>query len=183
MKKSVLTGCFAAMLAAGQNRPDPIIKAETVAENVQPTTFRSDSRTYVPGDVKVLGVLDYGQTRSALDCAAKQRYRAFVFSGYGGDRVRIGLQGESATASFAVTDSTLIPIETGSSSMTVLLPYRGPDIEVYYIVFPTTHRTAHLTVQVKKVGRDMRAPQLIVPPMITEMKGVDGESNRQGGLE
>jgi hypothetical protein len=180
MKKGALLGCFVAMLAVGQDRPDPVIQTETVTESARPVNFRSGSG-YVPGDVKVLGVLDYGRRSNALDCAAKQRYRAFVFSGYGGDRVEIALQGENpSSASFAVTDSTLIPIGSGSSRVTVALPYRGPDIEVYYIVFPTSHRTAHLTVQVKKVGRDMRAPELKTPPLITEMKGVNSESNRQG---
>lgn len=182
MKKGAFLGCFVVMLAAAQDRRTPIIEAETVTEKAQPANFRSGSG-YVPGDVKVLGILDYGRSSKALDCAAKQRYRAFVFSGYGGDRVEIALQGESpSSASFAVTDSTLIPIGRGSSKVTVALPYRGPDIEVYYIVFPTSNRTAHLTVQVKKVGRDMRAPELKTPPLITEMKGVSSESNRQGGF-
>jgi len=181
MKKGALLGCFVAMLAAGQDRRTPIIETETVTEKAQPANFRSNSG-YLPGDVKVLGILDYGRRSNALDCAAKQRYRAFVFSGYGGDRVEIALQGENPRASFVVTDSTLIPIGTGSSRVTVALPYRGPDIEVYYIVFPTSNRTAHLTVQVKKVGRDMRAPRLITPPLITEIKGVNSESNRQGGF-
>ena len=181
MKKGAVLGCFVAMLAVGQDRSKPVIEAVTVIEKAQPATFRSGSQ-YLPSDVKVLGVLDYGRRSIALDCAAKQRYRAFVFSGYGGDRVEIALQGEHPNASFAVTDSTLIPIESGSSRVTVALPYRGPDIEVYYIVFPTSNRTAHLTVQVKKVGRDMRAPELKTPPLITEMKGVSSESNRQGGF-
>jgi hypothetical protein len=181
MKKGALLGYFVAILAVAQDRPTPIIQAETVTERAQPTTFQSGSR-YLPGDVKVLGVLDYGRRSNALDCTAKQRYRAFVFSGYGGDRVEIALQGENPRASFTVTDSTLIPIGTGSSRVTVALPYRGPDIEVYYIVFPTSNRTAHLTVQVTKVGRDMRAPQLKTPPLITEMKAGNSESNRQGGF-
>lgn len=179
MKKGAFLGCLVAMLAAAQDRPKPIIEAETVTERAQPATFQSGSR-YVPGDVKVLGVLDYGRRSNALDCAAKQHYRAFVFSGYGGDRVEIALQGENPGASFAVTDSTLVPIGSGSSKVTVALPYRGPDIEVYYIVFPTSHRTAHLAVEVKKVGRDMRVPELKTPPLITEIKVATPESNRQG---
>jgi hypothetical protein len=181
MKKSALLGCFVAMLAASQNRPDPIIQTETVTD-VRPANFHPGSVNYVPGEVKVLGILDYGQTRNAMDCAAKQHYRAFVFSGYGGDRVQIALKGVNPAASFAVTDSTLVPIGNGTSSVTVALPYRGPDIEVYYIVFPATNRAAPVTVQVKKVGRDMRAPELKIPQLITEMKGSNSESNRQGGF-
>jgi len=181
MKKGALLGCLVAMLAAAQDRRKPIIEAETATEKAHPANFRSGSG-YFAGDVKVLGILDYGRRSNGLDCSAKQRYCAFVFSGYGGDRVEIALQGENPRASFAVTDSTLIPIGTGSSRVTVALPYRGPDIEVYYIIFPTSNRTAHLTAQVKKVGRDMRVPELKTPRLITEMKGGSSESNRQGGF-
>lgn len=178
MKKSAILGCFVAILAVAEERPP--IEAVNVTDSVRPATLRANTGTYVPGDVKVLGIVDYGKTQYAMDRAARQHYRAFVFSGYGGDRVAITLKGENPGAPFVVTDSALNKIGTGASTVTVALPYRGPDIEVYYIVFPSTHRTAHLTVEVKKVGRDMRAPALRIPPLITEMKSNNSESNRQG---
>jgi hypothetical protein len=133
---------------------------------------------YRPGDVKVLGVVDYGHAQNAVDRATGPRYRAFVFSGYGRDRVEITLQGEKPSSSFIITDSTLNQIGTGHSRTTVSLPYRGPDIEVYYIVFPACSKTARVTVQVKRVGRDMSPSNLI-----TDIKGATPESYRQGGLE
>jgi hypothetical protein len=151
VKKAIILSCLTVMMAAAQEK--------TASNNAVTTTWVK----YRPDDVKVLGVLDYGP-----------RYRAFVFSGYGRDRVEITLKGET----FIVTDSTLNPIGGGSSQATVSLPYRGPDIEVYYIVFPATHKPAHVTVRVRKVGRDMSNPNLM-----SEMKGASPKSNRQGGLE
>jgi hypothetical protein len=138
----------------------------------------STTGKYQPADVKVLGVVDYGRAHYAVDSSAKARYRAFVFSGYGRDRVEITFKGQTPGASFILTDSTLNPIGHGSTQATLSLPYRGPDIEVYYIVFPASSRTAHVSVQIKKVGRDMSDPRLI-----TEIKDAGSESNRQGGFE
>ena len=179
MKKGAILGCLVAMLAAGQSRPP--IEAVTVTDTVQRASRGSNSGTYHPGDVKVLGILDYGKTHSALDCAAKQPYRAFLFSGYGGDRVEVALKGQAA-GSFVVTDSTLNEIGRGASRVTVALPFRGPDIEVYYIVFPSSHRPAPLNIQVRKVGRDMSVPMLVEPRLITEMQTSSSESHRQGGF-
>jgi hypothetical protein len=125
---------------------------------------------YRPDDVKVLGVVEYGHAQNVVDHLASPRYRAFVFSGYGRDRVEITLQGEKPS-SFTVTDSTLNQIGSGLWRTTVSLPYRGPDIEVYYIVFPACSKTARVSVQVKRVGRDMSPPHLV-----TEIKGASAES-------
>src|SRR5215471_399349 len=130
---------------------------------------------YRPEDVKVLGVIDYGHVQNAIDHSSGPRYRAFVFSGYGRDRVEITLRGATSASSFIVTDSTLNPIGSGSSQTTVSLPYRGPDIEVYYIVFPASSKPAHVTVRVKRVGRVMSDPRLM-----TEIKGASKESHRRG---
>ena len=162
MKKAIILSCLTVMMAAAQEK--------TASNNAVTTTWVK----YRPDDVKVLGVLDYGHVQNAVSRTPGPRYRAFVFSGYGRDRVEITLKGES----FIVTDSTLNPIGRGSSQATVSLPYRGPDIEVYYIVFPASSKLAHVTVQVKKVGRDMSNPGLM-----SEIKGANSESNRQGGLE
>lgn len=162
MKKAIIFSCLTVMMAVAQEK--------TPSNSAVTTTWAK----YRPDDVKVLGVVDYGHVQSAVDRTAKPRYRAFVFSGYGRDRVQITLRGET----FIVTDSTLNPIGSGSSQATVSLPFRGPDIEVYYIVFPASSKLAHVSVQVKKVGRDMSNPSLM-----SEIKGASPESNRQGGLE
>ena len=180
MKKGVILGFFVALLAAGQERPP--IEAVTVTDSVQPANLGRNTGAYVPSDVKVLGILDYGKTQTAVDAVAKQRYRAFIFSGYGGDRVQIALKGQHAGVPFVVTDSTLNKIGSGNSIVTVALPFRGPDIEVYYIVFPTSYKSSPLSVQVRKVGRDMSVPMLVEPRLITEMQTTGTESHKQGGF-
>jgi hypothetical protein len=162
VKKAIILSCLTVMMVAAQEK--------TASNNAVTTTWAK----YRPDQVKVLGVLDYGHAQNAVNRLSGARYRAFVFSGYGRDRVEITLKGET----FVVTDSTLNPIGGGSSQATISLPYRGPDIEVYYIVFPASSKLAHVTVQVKKVGRDMSNPNLM-----SEIKGASPESNRQGGLE
>ena len=169
MKKAIIFSCLTVMMAAAQEK--------TASNNAVTTTWVK----YRPDDVKVLGVLDYGHSQNALNQtvrAASPRYRAFVFSGYGSDRVEITLKGEMSASNFIVTDSTLNPIGSGSTQATVSLPYRGPDIEVYYIVFPASSKPAHVSVQVKKVGKVMTDPRLM-----TEIKAAGPESTRQGGLE
>ena len=166
MKKAIVLSCLMVMMAAAQEK--------SASNNGVTGTWVK----YRPDDVKVLGVLDYGHAQTAVDrTVTRPRYRAFVFSGYGRDRVEITLRGEMPAGSFIVTDSTLNQIGSGSSRVTVSLPYRGPDIEVYYIVFPASSRPSRVSVQVKKVGKDMSDPRLL-----TEMKSAPAESNRQGGF-
>ncbi len=79
MKKAIILSCLTVMMAVAQEK--------TAANSAVTTTWVK----YRPADVKVLGVIDYGQSRNALDGTARvasPRYRAFVFSGYGRDRVR-----------------------------------------------------------------------------------------------
>jgi hypothetical protein len=165
MYKAIVLICLASFVTVAQ---------EKTASN-QPVT--STWVKYRPDDVKVLGVVDYGHAQNALDRTPGPRYRAFVFSGYGRDRVEITLQGEKPS-SFIITDSTLNQIGSGHSQTTVSLPYRGPDIEVYYIVFPACTKAARISVQIKKVGRDMSPSNLI-----TDIKGATPESYKQGEFE
>jgi len=165
MNKVIILFCLAALGGLAQ---------EKTSLNVPVT---STWGKYQPADVKVLGVVDYGHSQIALDRTVTPRYRAFVFSGYGRDRVEITLKGQNPGTPFILTDSALNPIGSGSSQATLSLPYHGPDIEVYYIVFPASGKPAHISVQVKRVGRDMSDPRLL-----SEIKGAISESNRQGGF-
>jgi hypothetical protein len=149
----------------------------TFAQEKTSSPAQVTSTAYNPGDVKVLGVVDYGHSQYAVDRTSGPRYRAFVFSGYGRDRVQVTLKGASAGTPFIITDSTLHPIGSGSTQATFSLPYRGPDVEVYYIVFHASSRPAHVSVQVKKVGEDMSNRGLV-----SEIGGAGSESNRQGGF-
>ena len=116
-------------------------------------------RTIQPADVKILGDLDYGQTSHPVACASTPQYRAFVFSGYGGDRVEVTVKGLGRTASVTLADSSLTEIARGTTSLTLALPNYGPDIEVWYILFhDDQYKPARFSVQVKKVGKVFNAP-------------------------
>jgi len=136
IRKSIVITFFAAMFAMAQEKP-----AGTLT-SIPPLNFS-------PAQVRVLGALDYGQNRTALTYASGPKYRAFVFSGYGGDEVEISVKG-AGRVPFIVTDSTLNRIAEGSSSLRISLPNRGPDIEVWYVL--TDNRPAPFTLQVKKLG-------------------------------
>lgn len=111
---------------------------------------RVSPQSYSPAQVRVLGDVEYGQSKTAARYAAGPRYRAFVFSGYGGDKVEIALKGSVANMPVVLADSTLNQIAAGTSHLSVSLPYRGPDIEVWYVL--TENKPAQFTVQVKKIG-------------------------------
>ena len=162
MNKAIILICLAAF---------PIFAQEKNSYNVVTSTLGK----YQPSDVKVLAIVDYGKSKIALDRTARPHYRAFVFSGYGRDRVEITLKGVAPGTPFILTDSTLNPIGRGSTQTTISLPYRGPDIEVYYIVFPASSKPTQVSVQVRKVGMDMSDPRLI-----SEINAGTSESKSQG---
>jgi len=136
IKKTVVITFFAAIFAMAQEKPAG-------------TLTSLSSRSFSPAQVRVLGALDYGQNKTALAYNSGPKYRAFVFSGYGGDQVEITVKG---TVPFIVTDSTLNQIAEGSSSLRISLPNRGPDIEVWYVL--TDNRPTPFTLQVKKLGHE-----------------------------
>lgn len=136
MKKTLLIGFVVAMFAGAQEKP---------AGNFPSVPPRS----YSPAQVHVLGDVEYGQSKTAAHYSAGPRYRAFVFSGYGGDQVEITLKGAEKIP-VILADSTLNRIAAGSSHISIALPYRGPDIEVWYVL--TENKPAQFTVQVKKIG-------------------------------
>jgi hypothetical protein len=137
LKKSLILGCLAAMVAVAQEKPTGIFAS------IAP-------QSYSPAQVRVLGDVEYGQSKTAARYAAGPRYRAFVFSGYGGDKVEITLKGPAAKMPIVLADSTLNQIAAGTSQLSVSLPNRGPDIEVWYVL--TDNTPAQFTVQVKKIG-------------------------------
>lgn len=138
MKKIVLLSLMAATFAWGQENPAGILTS------ISPHTFS-------PAQVRVLGDVEYGHSKTAASYASGPKYRAFVFSGYGGDRVEITLKAGAQKMPIVLADSTLNQIAAGSSRLSVSLPYRGPDVEVWYVLTPNT--PTRLTVEVKKVGR------------------------------
>ena len=107
-------------------------------------------QTYSPAEVRVLGDVEYVQSMTAARYAPGPKYRAFVFSGYGGDKVEITLKGPLAKMPVVLADSTLNQIAAGSAHLSVSLPYRGPDIEVWYVL--TDNTPAQFTMELKKTG-------------------------------
>jgi hypothetical protein len=111
---------------------------------------QTEQISYAPNDVQVLGVLNYGQTSRLLEAPPSSSYRAFVFNGNGNDRVEVTVTGDR-TASIAVADPSLNMIASGEGHLSVLLPYRGPDAEGFYVIVKgQTARPAR--VQLRKTG-------------------------------
>lgn len=162
-------------VAAAMAQEKSAVKQLATASPVT-TLQRHVTVSYSPADVKVLGDVDYGQTLQSWDRPGGPRYRAFVFSGYGGDKVDIKLISDERRTFMAVADSTLNLIGAGSSHMILSLPYRGTDIEVFYVLFPAAvTRNSRVAVQVKKLSG-------ILTPL-AEVKIHPGVSHRQGGLD
>src|ERR1700736_4583069 len=148
-----MVGIFAAILAWAQEKTTvQPIATQVVAQRPLGETA-GFTGTYSPANIKILGALDYGTTSSPVIYSARQRYLAFVFSGCGGDVVEITVKGLDGKAFVAVADSSLNRITSGDSHLSLNLPYKGPDLEVWYLIFrETDYKTAHFTVQVKKIG-------------------------------
>jgi len=95
---------------------------------------QTEQVSYSPGDVKIVGVLDYGHTSPLVEQTAAVRYSAFVFNGNGNDQVEVTVTGDR-TAFIAVADPSLNLVARGIGHLTVSLPNRGPDAEAFYVVF------------------------------------------------
>lgn len=160
MKKCIILACIGVILACGQernalrpNRAVHAIQGAALLPKIEVPT------SYSPADVKVLGDLDYGKRSRAVFCSANPPYRAFVFSAFGGEAVDITVAGSRGKPFVALTDSTLNTLVTGNGHVSLLLPYRGPYIEVWYIVFKDfENRPQRFTVQVNKASRQPQSP-------------------------
>lgn len=146
----LLLGCFTAATAVALAQENP---AAAVQPQAADTASQSASViSYSPKQVRVLGDMEYGERKLATSYSAGPRYRAFVFSGYGGDQVEIMVTGASGPVRLALADSTLNQVATGTSALCVSLPNHGPDVELWYII--TDNAPTRLTFQVKKTGHE-----------------------------
>jgi hypothetical protein len=119
-------------------------------------TARPAAVSFKPADVKILGDLDYGQTSGVVNYATTSRYRAFFFSGYGNERVEITTAGARSWVALADSSLNLVASSNGAR-LSVALPYHGPDLEVWYIVFREAEVVpAGLRVQVKKIEQTVQ---------------------------
>lgn len=113
----------------------------------------STERPYSSSEMKVLGVLNSGQTSALVEYSRPGPYRAFVFEGNGHDRVIITVTGARGRAFIALADATLTPIASGIGRLDVALPYHGPDTEAFYVlVKPTTPAPARFAVHLIKIA-------------------------------
>lgn len=153
MRNWVIFGGFIAIAAfaqektSGQKAPpaSPLVCVASIVNQGDPVI------NYGADDVQILGALDYGETSKPAIYSAKPPYRAFVFSGYGCQVVDITLKGDAGKPFLALADSSLKEIAHATTHLNVRLPFRGPDIEVWYIIFKDSDdKPASFTVQVKK---------------------------------
>src|SRR5712692_5975272 len=122
LKKSLIVGCLAAILAQSQEKTtDQPIATQVVAPRPQGQTT-GFTGSYSPANIKILGALNYGTTSSPVIYSARQRYLAFVFTGYGGDIVDITVKGVDGKAFVAVADSSLNRITSGDTHLSLGLP-------------------------------------------------------------
>lgn len=114
---------------------------------------------YSPDEMKVLGVLDNGQSSKLVEYTSTPKYRAFVFEGNGRDRVEVTVTGANQKAYVALADSSLTPIASGLGRLVVSLPYHGPDTESFYILVKNlANQPARLTVHLEKTAGPGHAP-------------------------
>jgi len=133
--------------------PDPsevVHGAATSSECAVPCSYNAS-------DVEVLGDLKYGQASNSVAYSPTPPYRAFVFSAFGGEKVEVTVKGVDRKAFVALADSSLNQLVSGSTNLSLSLPYHGPDIEVWYIVFRDfENKPGRFTVQVNKVANAPR---------------------------
>ncbi len=129
------------------------VLATLLLAGAEKSSAQAERISYAPADVKILGVLRYGQTSQPVEYSETPEYRAFVFSGHGNDRVEVTVTGADHNAFIAVADPSLNMISSGTGRLSVTLPDRGPDEEAYYVVFKDRmNRPARLSLQIKKTG-------------------------------
>jgi len=129
------------------------VLATLLVGGAEKSAASQDQVSYSPNDMKILGVLDYGQKSSPVEYSNTPQYRAFLFAGQGNDQVEVTVAGAAQGAFIALTDQSLNVVATGTGHLAVSLPDHGPDAEMFYVVFKeATNRPAHLSVQVKKTG-------------------------------
>jgi len=142
VKKILCFGVLAGAILLGQEK-----STDGTAEAAHP------GYAITPTSVKVMGDLKYGQTSSAVNCSQNPRYTAFVFNGNSGDRVDITVKGQEGKALVTLADSSLVALGSGPDHIAVEIPDRGPDTEIFYIVFRDSgDKPARFTVQLKKLG-------------------------------
>jgi hypothetical protein len=135
------------------------VLATLLVSGAEKSAAFSEQIAYAPNNVKVVGVLRYGQTSGLVEYSGTPQYRAFVFEGQGHDQIEVTVTGAGPNAFVAVTDPGLNVIASGAGHLSVSLPDRGPDTETFYVVFKgQMNRPAHMSVQLRKNGGAASSP-------------------------
>jgi hypothetical protein len=152
------------LLAQSQDKPASQPVSTRLVANAARAQRSAFVGSFAPVEVKIVGYLDYGQISPPVNFSDSPHYRAFAFSGYGGDTVDVSLNGAGRTAFVAVADSTLKGLVGGTERVRVTLPDHGPDLEVWYVLFrDLENKPGRFTVQVKKVGNQQRQVEASLP--------------------
>ncbi len=108
--------------------------------------------TFSPDDVQIIGDIDYGQSSPPVEYSSTPRYRAFVFTAMGGDKIEVTFKGEDRKAFVAIANGELKQLASATTRLAFTVPEKGPDAEAYYIVFRDTEdKPGRFTVALKKV--------------------------------
>ena len=148
--RTLLTAMFATLIGS------VLVVGQGAAANkpaIVPVSFQAQAAAFSPNEMKTVGTLESGQTSQPVEYSRTPQYRAFVFQGNGHDRVEVTVTGAHGKAFIALADSTLRPIAaSGSGELVATLPYRGPDIEAFYILFKdSSNAPSRLTVHLKRI--------------------------------
>jgi hypothetical protein len=139
-----MAALLGSMMAAGQEKNAGVVLVPVYFPTQQQWAFS-------PDDMRTVGTLDSGETSKPMEFSQTPKYRAFVFEGKGHDRVVITVAGPGQKAYVALADSTLTPIASGLGSLSVTLPYHGPDTEAFYILIKNlASQPSRLTVHLEK---------------------------------
>jgi hypothetical protein len=129
------------------------VLATLLVSGAEKSAASPERTSYSPDDVKILGVLDYGQRSRPVEYSQTPKYRAFLFAGQGDDQVDVRVTGAAENAFIALADQSLNVIATGAGHLSASLPNHGPDAEMYYVVFKDSmNRPARMSVQVNRTG-------------------------------
>ena len=124
-----------------------------LGSGAEKSTASAERISYAANDVKIIGVLSYGQKSARVEYSGPPQYRAFVFEGQGNDRIEVAVIGAGQNIFVAVADPALNVIASGTGHLSVSLPDQGPATEAFYVVFKARmNRPAPMFVQLKKTG-------------------------------
>ena len=130
------------------------VLATLLVSGAEKSAASPEQVVYAADDVKIVGVLNYGQKSGPVEYSDTPKYRAFLFAGQGDDQVEVRVTGATENAFIALADQSLSIIATGAGHLSASLPNHGPDAEMFYIVFKDPmNRPARMSVQVNKTGR------------------------------